>query len=883
MKQRYNVKRNILFLEYSFLSLCILAVIFCDFIVEGKTLLGSGDAFQQHYLILYDFHEGVRNAIKQGDWSNIFYNWHIGLGADMMGQYGYYITGDIFSYLSLPFSDKYLPIIYSVLILMRIYCTGLSFCYFMCWRQKNKMITLVGALAYMCSAFVMYASIIHPYFTNAAIIFPLFIVALEKSVCQKRYSMLIFSSFLVFFSNFYFAYKIVVIGGIYICIFYFNYNKYKKEKTKEILYTLIRMFVSGIVGVMMSAIFLFPTIISFLEVQRIGTEKIHIGYGKEYYLEILRNLVIYGDINWATIGSSIFCVFVVIIILFQWRKYKNELSIMIVMSCVLVIPQLGSAMNGFSYPTNRWTFAFCFWMSYLVAVSIKEIKGLNRKKYIILGMGVSGYCLFLMNYFFGESRLVILFCIIYYFLVYACLKMKKNKGAEIVLCGMIILSSILNTRVMLYKGEIPLYDSYLTRDEISNKYNSADGKLEHMDRAVYEIEKDKSPYRISTAKKNVPNLPLYLQYNGTSSYLSLVSGNVSRWSYDLDNLEYNTSNPTGDMDARTKILNILGVKYYVAMWENAIIPYGFEPYLHIGDLHVYRNTMPSSMALFYSDIKSDKMYEKMSGIERENALLETAFVDDSYKGEVKDIVQNEDLNDEISYDVSENSELRIVDGKINVTAAGQKLILKTDVIKDKELYVQLSELECSGADGNNAFTVKVASGGRENWKNVEDREISQYYCKFDRLIFNLGYSSDERSEIAISFSAPGIYAVSDIKVFGNSFDNLESLLQKLQKPIRKLEIKGNRVEIKYQSETEGIIQIPTGYSKGWKAEIDGKEAQVINVNNGLLGIHVPKGSEKLVVEYSIPHMKLWILITIIGWLMFWLGSCFEKHIELVRQ
>lgn len=290
--------------------------------------------------------------------------------------------------------------------------------------------------------------------------------------------------------------------------------------------------------------------------------------------------------------------------------------------------------------------------------------------------------------------------------------MKKNKGAEIVLCGMIILSSILNTRVMLYKGEIPLYDSYLTRDEISNKYNSADGKLEHMDRAVYEIEKDKSPYRISTAKKNVPNLPLYLQYNGTSSYLSLVSGNVSRWSYDLDNLEYNTSNPTGDMDARTKILNILGVKYYVAMWENAIIPYGFEPYLHIGDLHVYRNTMPSSMALFYSDIKSDKMYEKMSGIERENALLETAFVDDSYKGEVKDIVQNEDLNDEISYDVSENSELRIVDGKINVTAAGQKLILKTDVIKDKELYVQLSELECSGADGNNAFTVKVASGGQ---------------------------------------------------------------------------------------------------------------------------------------------------------------------------
>lgn len=147
----------------------------------------------------------------------------------------------------------------------------------------------------------------------------------------------------------------------------------------------------------------------------------------------------------------------------------------------------------------------------------------------------------------------------------------------------------------------------------------------------------------------------------------------------------------------------------------------------------------------------------------------------------------------------------------------------------------------------------------------------------------MGYSSDERSEIAISFSAPGIYAVSDIKVFGNSFDNLESLLQKLQKPIRKLEIKGNRVEIKYQSETEGIIQIPTGYSKGWKAEIDGKEAQVINVNNGLLGIHVPKGSEKLVVEYSIPHMKLWILITIIGWLMFWLGSCFEKHIELVRQ
>lgn len=186
MKQRYNVKRNILFLEYSFLSLCILAVIFCDFIVEGKTLLGSGDAFQQHYLILYDFHEGVRNAIKQGDWSNIFYNWHIGLGADMMGQYGYYITGDIFSYLSIPFSDKYLPIIYSVLILMRIYCTGLSFLLFYV-LEAEKQDDYTGRsfgiyVLCICDVRIYYSSLFYKCCNN----FPVIYCSIGKECLSKK-------------------------------------------------------------------------------------------------------------------------------------------------------------------------------------------------------------------------------------------------------------------------------------------------------------------------------------------------------------------------------------------------------------------------------------------------------------------------------------------------------------------------------------------------------------------------------------------------------------------------------------------------------------------------------------------------------------------------
>lgn len=84
-------------------------VVFGYFLIEKRTLvLGSGDAFQQHYLVLYDFNSIMREFIRTGDLGRLNFNWSIGIGDSSLAQYGYYIMGDPFAYLSLLFPMKYL-------------------------------------------------------------------------------------------------------------------------------------------------------------------------------------------------------------------------------------------------------------------------------------------------------------------------------------------------------------------------------------------------------------------------------------------------------------------------------------------------------------------------------------------------------------------------------------------------------------------------------------------------------------------------------------------------------------------------------------------------------------------------------------------------------
>lgn len=97
-------------------------------------------------------------------------------------------------------------------------------------------------------------------------------------------------------------------------------------------------------------------------------------------------------------------------------------------------------------------------------------------------------------------------------------------------------------------------------------------------------------------------------------------------------------------------------------------------------------------------------------------------------------------------------------------------------------------------------------------------------------------------------------------------------MQKYEQSIEKLkqtefevqELGDNFIKGNITNNKSGILQISTSYSNGWKAYVDGKETEIINVNTGFIGIPLSEGEHDIYIVYSTPWIKTGAIISILG-------------------
>lgn len=770
-----------------------------------------------------------------------------------------------------------------------MYCVGLAFIFYCRYQGKDNVNAFIGTILYTFCGFILYAGIRHPYFTNAVILLPLNLIAIEKLLRENKKVFLIFIVFLTAISNYYFFYMITVITMIYAVVKYIvEYN----QGIKIFFQKVFRAIGCYIVGVLMASVILLPTVYAFLNSARIGYEQTW-QYAPGFYKNFLQGFVSMRFCNWTVIGvSSIFLL--MLPILFTKIKHKEVRTyavLFIVTTIMLMIPIIGSVMNGLSFPSNRWVFAYSFILSYIVTLCFDKHLQYSKKQivimtvfllmYIVLGMWITKLKIKANLDFYTA---IVIAVIIWMIILFTNMKKSDSLRGVQKYCYIVIFLVICNigaTSFALYSKLGKGYaDEFLDNHTVHQRYDTLGGKMQYFKEAIeYIKEHDKSFYRIAKCNTSYHNASLLYDYPSIQTYVSIGNGNVYQLSCGLEDNCYTATRCVNGMDRRTKIMTLLGTKYYICSGkDNSYVPYGYHLYKEIGDTKIYQNDYFLSPGIMYEQYMLKQDYEKLEPLEKEDVLLSTAVLDENTDKIVENINIEEQIEriNTIPYTEKGN---QIQGNQIDITKKNQSISLNLSKVKeDTEIYLSIQNLRYDSENGKTNFKITASFQGRKDSEKVEDCLSSAYYVKNPNFLMNLGViRKNKEKELKLTFSHKGTYTFDKLEVLEVPMESYESKVQVLKKNEMKHVTYGNDfIAGDIDSTKNGILQITTSYSDGWKAFVDGKETQVIKVNEGFIGTFVEAGKHQIRFEYETPLIKVAIILSIIGIISFIVIWILEK-------
>ena len=305
-------------IKYTIIFSLLVFILLSIFIRNDKSFIWiniSNDGLDQHLINLYFFKNLFANFVETGSINTFI--WNIGYGMDMFANLAYYIFGDFLSYLALFTKTEYLDTLYGLIILLRLYLVGISFIIFGFYKKLTPTSNLIGSLTYTFSAFSLFALARHPYFMNPLIIFPLLMIATEKTIKEDKPIIFIIMVFIMFISSFYFGYMMSLCIMIYGIIITFSH--YKNKPKKLIFKKLLNTLLYAIIGVLLSSFILIPTAYAYLTSTR--TDSSLYLYTLPYYKNLAETLISTNNTgNWSIIGLSS----IILAILPQFIKNRKK-------------------------------------------------------------------------------------------------------------------------------------------------------------------------------------------------------------------------------------------------------------------------------------------------------------------------------------------------------------------------------------------------------------------------------------------------------------------------------------------------------------------------------------------------------------------------------
>ena len=871
------------------------AAILVIFRLNGKSFLWIYDGVPQHFVAFNYVCEYVEDLLLHHRFRG-FINYSIGQGMDILQTLNSYDFTDPVSAIAALFLPLSRVQRYTLMIFLKLYLVGLSFLLFCRATERiDRMAVLAGSVAYTFSGAVLFMLGRHPNYINWAYFFPFILSGTEFYRRQGTRVPLVLFAALNVITSYYTFYMNTLLTAVYLLTG--GVCRFCKEKTaaaaKRECMALLRTALVYAVGVALSAFILLPSMDAFLNNYRVGfasgfTESL-LHYELSYYLKLPETLFTMnyrsgyeGELGFNT------AVFLPVVLLFLRRGKNTDLKALLAISLLMLcIPLAGRVMNGFGYAINRWAYAVPFYVSVALTDLCGDLPDMSRKEKKVCAFTLAAYLAFCTGTAFlhdnSYARIIILSTLTLVLCVNVVLLLlikygKKHRWKRAFL-GIVVLSSLLQVVMDFSPAWGGAVRDYLDGAESEFYYQDYSSiAVRGLSGGFFRTEEEDQEFL------NKENHDSVLNISGTSFYWSMYPV----WVYDyyrelgLSSVLQNCR-PAG-LSGRTGLLELAGVRYYTRpASDSSGVPYGYREISSPDPAYqVYENQYALPVAYTYSSWITEDEYAVLDGVEKEQALLQTAVLEKEPESGSLSRAVPEQTGIPLEFTVAQTDGVRLTEGHISTATDGSITLTVEEVPEDCELYLYLRNIQLENwPDSFRSFStddyirelkvIRQSDAGsvmKRVW--VSNRNFHWPVLR-DDVALNLGCGMTGENTVRIQFSGAAEFSITEIDVIAVPMSSYVKYAHALgEYVLEEAEVGVDRVTGSITVPDTRILQFSIPYSNGWSAYLDGEKVELLRSDVMYMSVMVPEGDHQVELVDKTPGLRAGLIISAVT-LVLWLG------------
>lgn len=650
----------------------------------------------------------------------------------------------------------------------------------------------------------------------------------DKLLQENKHGLLILSIFLMIMTSYYYS-----VTGIVVIVIYYLYKYFsdKKNNNFKIFFNKgIKFSICLIIPIMISCIFLLPTLYTLLNSRGVKDEAVN------FISLFMPNLTLHKIFcGTYTMGLSMLAI-IALLYLFYTKKKHNVITATII-SIILFIPLFMFIFNGGLYLRAKCFIPFLPLFAYFIAIFLNNLYNhqIDIKKFTIFVIIIS---LVLLCFNFKWHCYLYLGAYLIMFIIYDKYKCPKLLTAFLVL---------LSLGTCLYRN---FNEDYVTIENY-NKFFSKD-IAQNIDAVLL---KNHTYYRTNNLIYPTKTInKIYNQnYFTTNLYSSTYNDNYLNFVrnvFQKDRLEYNYFMIPASNNLLFNLF--MGVKYLSSEYDPGL------GYSKVGD-NMYMNEQVLPMFYATSHILSKNTFKNYSYPHTLELLLNNVIVEG--KEQNSNIITHAQKV-ELKYEIIEQKGVEVSQKDngyvLTVTKEGNIKVRINDNLENKILFINLYGLKPNSCE-NDDITLKI-----NNVENLLTCQDWEYYNQNETFRYVL--SDKDLREINLKLT-PGTYTITNYETFVLDYDYIKNIKNNIDE-FTVTEFLNDQITGNINVQKDGYFVSSIPYDKGFTITIDGKEVDYEMVNEGFVGFPIAKGEHEVTITYHSPWLKEGKIISIIGLSLF---------------